>query len=652
MVAAWLVWLCWAAGSGAGEAVGRAKPPVYRSPLDLAFSPHGRTLAVSDHTAGKLALVDVATARVTGDFRLGGRLGGVVWSPDGETVWVAEHTAASVAQLRPSDGTIRRLPVGPRPFGLALAPRRGWLLVSDMATDEVWIVDTTTGRLRARLHASREPYYLAVTPDETMAVVGNRLPAGDASDVKVSASVTLIDLESLTVAAGVALPPNGVNVHGVAISSDGRWAYVAHNLARAALPAEMIEHGWINANALSVIDLRHKVRYATVLLDYRKQGAANPWGVAVSADGKWLWVALSGVHQVGRLDLGKLHAELLKHLPPPKAARPSEPADGGRDATQDGIVYGAQVFSQTARQYGDDPTSVELVVSDLPAAYGQGVYLGGLFVRVDLPGQGPRGLALSDDGRTLAAALYYTGNVALLDPQTMAVAENVTLGPQPQPDEARRGEMIFHDATRCYQQWLSCATCHPDGRADGLNWDLPNDGAGNPKNTRSLLLSHRTPPVTSTGVRADMETAVEAGFRHFLLRAAEEPDLRAVESYLRHLTPDENPYLIDGRLSERATRGRRLFESRETGCARCHPRPLMTDLKLHDVGTAAGFDRQTKFDTPSLIEGWRTAPYLHHGKATRLRQVVTKFNRRDRHGRTSHLSDEQLDHLVEYLESL
>jgi hypothetical protein len=30
-------------------------------------------------------------------------------------------------------------------------------------------------------------------------------------------------------------------------------------------------------------------------------------------------------------------------------------------------------------------------------------------------------------------------------------------------------------------------------RADGLNRDLMNDGSGNPKNTESMLLAHRTP---------------------------------------------------------------------------------------------------------------------------------------------------------------
>ena len=51
-------------------------------------------------------------------------------------------------------------------------------------------------------------------------------------------------------------------------------------------------------------------------------------------------------------------------------------------------------------------------------------------------------------------------------------------------------------------------------RPDALNWDLLNDGIGNPKNTLSLLLSHQTPPVMITGVRASAEDAVRAGIKY------------------------------------------------------------------------------------------------------------------------------------------
>jgi hypothetical protein len=57
-------------------------------------------------------------------------------------------------------------------------------------------------------------------------------------------------------------------------------------------------------------------------------------------------------------------------------------------------------------------------------------------------------------------------------------------------------------------------------------------------------------------------------------------------------------------------------------------------------------------DTPTLIELWRTAPYLHDGRAADLRSLFLEHNPQDLHGRTSALSESELEDLVEYLLSL
>jgi cytochrome c peroxidase len=59
-----------------------------------------------------------------------------------------------------------------------------------------------------------------------------------------------------------------------------------------------------------------------------------------------------------------------------------------------------------------------------------------------------------------------------------------------------------------------------------------------------------------------------------------------------------------------------------------------------------------EYDTPSLIGIYRSAPYLHHGKAKTLMEVLTTFNKGDRHGKTSHLSAEQKEDLVAFLKSI
>ena len=618
----------------------------YRSPLDVEFSPDGELLAVSDHTAEALVTLD-AFGRIKSTTRLAGRPMGVAWSADSQSIFVAEHLAGTVAQVNRSGKIVRRFSDAIRPTGLAIARKRRLLLVADSAGHSVSIVNLADGKEIARSRVVREPRYIAVTPDESLAVVGNRLPAGSAGDPLMSAAVSLIGLESDGAVTNIELPPNSVNLLGVVVSPDGRWAYAAHNLARTLLPTEQIEYGWISANAVSIIDLRLKKHYATVLIDRTWLGAANPWGLAISPDGSKLYVACSGVHEVGALDLVKLHKWLVLQL--------ADLGDGGRGAfdSDEGPVRGAAIYVDGASPPDDDSNrQVELVVGRLPAQYGAGVYLHNVIAWLELEGRGPRGLAISADGSRLAAAMYFSGDVAMINARTCEVTRSVSLGFQMPADEVRRGEEIFHDATYCYELWLSCATCHPDGRIDGLNWDLLNDGIGSPKNTRSMLWSHKTPPVMSEGVRADMETATAAGFRGTLFKEPSEGDLKAVEAYLRSLEPVPSPWLVDGKLSAKARRGKVIFEDERSKCSLCHPGPLYTTLEAYNVGTQVDTDRTGLFDTPTLAELWLSAPYLHHGRAATLREVLTKFNPGNKHGRTSHLSPADIDALVEYLKSL
>jgi len=220
--------------------------------------------------------------------------------------------------------------------------------------------------------------------------------------------------------------------------------------------------------------------------------------------------------------------------------------------------------------------------------------------------------------------------------------------------ELRHGEALFNDATLCFQGWQSCASCHSeDARVDGLNWDLLNDGLGNPKNTKSLLLAHKTPPAMSMGVRISAEEAVRAGLRHILFAVPSEEVAVPLDRWLMSLSPMPSPLMANSQLSAAAIRGLELFNRPAIGCASCHKPGLFTDLESYDVGTAGPTDQDGgEFDTPSLVEIWRTAPYLHDGSAATLRDVLTARNRSDRHGQTSRLSEQELNDLVEYLLSL
>ncbi|MCP5117051.1 MAG: c-type cytochrome [bacterium] len=153
-----------------------------------------------------------------------------------------------------------------------------------------------------------------------------------------------------------------------------------------------------------------------------------------------------------------------------------------------------------------------------------------------------------------------------------------------------------------------------------------------------------------SGVRDRAETAVRAGIKYILFVERPEADAEALDAYLKSLEPVASPYLVGGKLSAAAERGKELFQ--KARCAACHSGPLRTNMRLFDVGTGRGNEAKKKFDTPTLIEIWRTAPYLHDGRAATMKEVLTTENPRNTHGSTSRLSEQEIEDLAEYVLSL
>jgi cytochrome c peroxidase len=103
--------------------------------------------------------------------------------------------------------------------------------------------------------------------------------------------------------------------------------------------------------------------------------------------------------------------------------------------------------------------------------------------------------------------------------------------------------------------------------------------------------------------------------------------------------------LVEGRLGREAERGREFFE--RFGCADCHTGPYFTDLKSYKVWHATGQDADREFDTPTLREAWRTAPYLYDGRAATMEEAL-----RIKSKWTPDLDDAEIRALAAYVLSL
>jgi hypothetical protein len=500
---------------------------------------------------------------------------------------------------------LRTFPTGHSSLAPVLDEASDRLYVCNRFSNNVSVIRLSDGTELTRVAVPREPVGAALVPDERRLLVANHLPhrsADPALEYNVNAVVTVIDTTTLE-SNDLELYSGASSMRGICVSPDGEYAFVTHVLSNFENVPFRVDMGWINVNVVSVIDLTRMKTITAIGLDELQEGAANPWGIRCSAGGQDVWVASAGTHQLCRIAISDL-------------------------------------VGDTARK----------TMSPLPGAWPVYPSLGeSLWQRVPLPGKGPRNVATH--GTTAYVAEYFSDTVSIVscDAQQGTTVRSLALGPTPKLTLQRRGQMLFDDATICYQQWQSCASCHPDGRADALNWDLMNDGVGNPKNSKSMVLSHQTPPSMAKGVRETAEVAVRSGLSHILFAFRPDDEAAAIDAYLKSLKPVPSPYLEDGKLSDAAERGKVLFHSRRIGCSRCHPPPLYTDMRLHRMGRTPSRYFPNRFDTPTLLEVWRTGPYLHDGQFATVKELLEA-----RHGLPpdAELTDDELDELAEFVLSL
>lgn len=573
-------------------------------------------------------------------------------SPDGRRLLVVNSDNGTVTVVdTEANKALREIKVGEKPEGvtwLGAGPRAA---VTVYRENKVVIFDANEGKVLQSIATAVEPYGIVASKDGSRAWVTNEYPA----------LVTEIDTAEAKV---VRTMKTGPFVRGIALDSDesrlyvsqfytavlqavdlkkgevvDEWkAYASENLARHVLlhpkrPKAYLSHirsrvevadgsGSIFPH-LSVCDLvpptpKNTKRRVSIAMDTYNgvHVVTNPWEAAISPDGHRLYTIYSGTNEMNINDV-----------------------------------------------VDDDYKEIERA-SIVPL------------------GQNPRAIRTSPDGKTVYVYNALDFAVSVHD-ATMRKKASITVCAPPKSPEWVRGKILFNTAQPplTSRRWIACFSCHPDGHSDGRVWQNPE---GLRKTPPLFGLAH-THPLHWSADRdevQDFEYTIRGrlmqgagllrerikpkdGFKPTELEehtSGRSKDLDALAIYTNSFEFTLSPHIpAPGKLSEAAQRGQKLFASKEVGCATCHSGPYYSDsslkkpFKLHDVGTG-GDDKSEKigpkYDTPTLLGVYRSAPYLHHGKAATLMDVLTTTNKQDKHGKTGHLKPAELEDLVEFLKSL
>ena len=581
-------------------------PEAYRSPIALALSSNGSRLLTANQASNSVSLVDTQAGKVLADLTTGEKPSGVALSKDGKIGVVVHWYGYDLAVLEIGTDSIKvvgRVEVGPEPRGVVISDDGATAYVTIGVSNEVVRVDLNKRTVAGRLEVGREPRGLALSPDGASLLVGNAR----------GKSVSLIAVKPWSVVRTI--PIDGDNLRQISIGADGQFGYIA-NMKNVgfATTSNNIDLGWVLGQRLTRVSLigDESEAFATLSLDPQGRAASDVHGTAISPDGRFLAVSCGGTHEVMlfRTDLRKL---------------PWRP-NGSRD-----LIH------------------PELLQKD------------GRFRRVETGGR-PTELAFGPDGKTLFVTNYLSDSVQVIDADAAVVVRSIPLGGPKQLSLARRGEILFHDATKSHNQWYSCNTCHSDGHTNGLDFDTFNDGRHDRtsahlrsrKKVPTLRLVTKTAPWTWHGWQKSLDDAMSESFTKSMQGKRPTADeVTAIVAYLDTLTYPRNPFQEPGEpLSEPARRGQQVFRSAKAACDRCHGGAEFTDGKIHVVGLEEADDAYRGYNPPSLKGVYDKDPYLHDGRSRTLRDALTGPHAPDSVTGLGELNGAELDDLIAYLKTL
>jgi cytochrome c peroxidase len=233
-----------------------------------------------------------------------------------------------------------------------------------------------------------------------------------------------------------------------------------------------------------------------------------------------------------------------------------------------------------------------------------------------------------------------------------ADGDPIRVGSDVLPADVVEGRKLFFDASDLRlssgTQGAACATCHLDrGQEDGHVWQL----AEGPRQTTALAGGRLegTAPFHWSGAFADFDALAAHTVARMGGTGLGAEQLRQLRAYLGSLPEAANPARRRPP-SEAALRGEAVF--RRAGCDGCHAGERLTDNSSQHVGTLETGFPDAGVNVPSLLGLARSAPYLHDGSAATLRERLMNGKEGDLHGKTSGLSEGDVDDLVAYLERL
>lgn len=567
---------------------------VPKSSGSIGISPDDSIIYVADADNARLTAIDTKTRDVLAHVDVGEAPERVLVADDG-AVFVTNRGSRSVTRVAPGATMVEATAeVGAEPVGMALSPDGQRLYVANSMSGTLTVLEAKSLTPVDELQVGGQPWAVSLLADGRTAYVTDFL-AGDVKVVdlgarSVTSTVQLAQRAGVECQLGIAPQRTPAQAADVVISPDGTRAYIGHVQSRTGTDGMQLSMALAVAPALSTIELdRHQLMEEPA----SGEGADFPSPILATS-----------------IDEG---------------CRPMR-GGPGMDAPSSLVVdgSGAWIFVADHNSNAVAIVSAFRVADDRARVPERGIYE---VVRV---GARPTGIAVSGDLLTAYVHNALDHSVSVLKNEGGRLIEQAVIpfASSPLPPEVDRGRRLFYSAvddrlTTPELGGVSCSSCHPDGRTDGLNWVFPGaDRWTSPtlgRNTQPLWGVLSTAPYHWDGMLDDLPAFSSLMVSRMGGQGLDERELEDLAAYLAVIPAPDNPNLTrrPAEELELVELGEQVFSER---CSACHSGPALTDGKTHlPYSSTSGVK---ELDTPSLRGAFATPPYLHDGSARTLRDVV------------------------------
>jgi len=267
-----------------------------------------------------LLVVDVRTKKVVQRVSVGHRPKDVAQSPSGQKLYVSNEWSDNVTEIDAKTLQVTRtIPVGWGPVGLTTDRSGRTLYVANSIGSDVSVIELATGIEKKRLASWRSPHNVLLSRDGRYVFVSNMLGHLGPWDQAPVSELTIIDAERQIVAQRVPIP-GVIELRHIAEgpAAEGNDLIIPFLRPKNLNPLIQVSNGWILTHGILVLHPSRAAKggyeVAQVLLDDIDAYYAGANGVAFTPDGSRVLVTASEANVVSVIDSVKLK-QRIKAVP-------------------------------------------------------------------------------------------------------------------------------------------------------------------------------------------------------------------------------------------------------------------------------------------------------------------------------------------------